>query len=100
MKKSSTTVMSKHSSIFNHAKSLPPNAGKGRKAGVPNRIGSEVKNMILGALETAGGEAYLVEQARLNPVAFMTLLSKVIPRDHSLTKSGTYSVNVITGVNR
>ena len=35
--------------------------------------------MILGALDQAGGQQYLAEQARANPAAFMTLLGKVLP---------------------
>lgn len=81
-------------------RALPPNAGKGRKAGTPNRIGSEIKTMILGALETAGGEAYLAEQATLNPVAFMALLAKILPRENTSAMEGVYAVNVVTGVNR
>jgi len=38
-----------------------------------------LKDMILQALDKAGGEQYLVEQASKNPVAFMTLLGKVLP---------------------
>jgi hypothetical protein len=38
-----------------------------------------VKDMILAALDKAGGEEYLVGQAQKNPAAFMTLLSKVLP---------------------
>lgn len=81
-------------------RALPPNAGKGRKAGTPNRIGAEIKTMILGALETAGGEAYLAEQAALHPVAFMTLLAKILPRENASAIEGVYAVNVVTGVNR
>lgn len=35
--------------------------------------------MILGALDKAGGERYLVKQAKENPTAFMSLLAKVLP---------------------
>src|SRR5262249_13875876 len=35
--------------------------------------------MILQALQDAGGTAYLTEQARLNPSAFLTLVGKVLP---------------------
>ena len=35
--------------------------------------------MILGALDGAGGEKYLREQAQKNPAAFMTLIGKVLP---------------------
>ena len=38
-----------------------------------------LKDMILAALDKAGGEAYLEKQAETNPVAFMTLIGKVLP---------------------
>jgi hypothetical protein len=37
--------------------------------------------MILGALDDAGGQDYLAEQARENPIAFLTLLGRVLPRE-------------------
>lgn len=51
----------------------------GRKKGVPNKINAQLKEMILGALNAKGGQAYLERQAEENPVAFMTLLGKVLP---------------------
>jgi hypothetical protein len=57
----------------------PPNAGKGRPKGVPNKVSGELKEMILLALSERGGVTYLVEQADKNPAAFMTLLGKVLP---------------------
>jgi hypothetical protein len=44
----------------------------------------ELKHMILGALNGVGGQMYLQAQAKENPVAFMTLVGKVLP----LTVSG------------
>ena len=41
----------------------PPNAGKGRKPGSQNKVPKALKEMILGALERAGGEDYLLQQA-------------------------------------
>jgi hypothetical protein len=35
--------------------------------------------MILKSLQQAGGEEYLVEQAKGNPSAFLTLIGKVLP---------------------
>jgi hypothetical protein len=40
-----------------------------------------LRDMILGALDDAGGQAYLAEQAHQNPVAFLTLLGRVLPRE-------------------
>lgn len=57
----------------------PPNAGKGRKPGVPNKVTAALKDMVLQALEGAGGVAYLQKQADENPAAFLTLLGKVLP---------------------
>jgi hypothetical protein len=59
----------------------PPNAGKGRPPGTPNKATKQLKDMILGALDQAGGEAYLLECARDPKLApsFMTLVGKVLP---------------------
>lgn len=57
----------------------PPNAGKGRKKGVPNKLTGQVKEMILAALDEAGGAQYLLTQAQTNPNAFLTLVGKVLP---------------------
>jgi hypothetical protein len=54
-------------------------SGQGRPKGVPNKITSDLRAMILGALFDVGGQAYLAEQAQKNPSAFMSLLSKILP---------------------
>lgn len=56
--------------------------GASRK-GRPNKTTKELKDMILGALDKAGGEEYLAKQALMNPSAFMSLIGKVLPRDIS-----------------
>jgi hypothetical protein len=65
------------------ARPKPPNAGKGRKAGVPNKTTALLKDAILKAAEGAGGKAgligYLQQQAKRNPGLFMALLGKVLP---------------------
>lgn len=55
------------------------NRGKGRPKGVPNKNTAALKDMILGALTNKGGIEYLERQADENPVAFMTLVGKVLP---------------------
>jgi hypothetical protein len=60
-------------------KRKPPAAGKGRPKGSVNKSTKAIKEMILAALDKAGGEEYLVRQSEENPVAFMSLLAKVMP---------------------
>lgn len=55
------------------------NAGKGRPKGSTNKITADIKAMVIGALNDAGGQAYLARQASENPAAFMTLVGKVLP---------------------
>jgi hypothetical protein len=53
--------------------------GPGRKKGVPNKSTTAIKDMVISALDGAGGVQYLIDQASANPSAFMTLVGKVIP---------------------
>lgn len=53
----------------------------GRKIGTRNHMPKELKELIRSALDEAGGQAYLVNQAKTNPSAFMTILGKIIPQD-------------------
>ena len=53
--------------------------GPGRKKGVPNKINADLKSMILGALDKAGGVDYLTAQANASPAAFLALIGKVLP---------------------
>lgn len=62
-------------------KGQPRPAKGGRKAGTPNKVTKELKDMILGALDEAGGQKYLQGQADANPTAFLTLLGKVLPSE-------------------
>lgn len=53
--------------------------GSGRKKGTPNKENKALREMILGALDRAGGEEYLAQQALENPGPFLTLIGKVLP---------------------
>ena len=61
------------------AKRKPPRAGMGRPKGSPNKITKTIREAIEAAFSEVGAERYLVEQATLNPQAFMALLSKLLP---------------------
>ncbi len=66
--------------------------GKGRPKGTQNKLTKQVKEMILGALDDAGGQAYLARQADENPVAFMGLVGKVLPLQ--LTGEGGSAIKI------
>ena len=51
----------------------------GRQKGTPNKLTANVKQAIEKAFDKVGGPEYLARQAEENPVAFMTLLGKVLP---------------------
>jgi len=65
----------------------PPNAGKGRKAGVPNKTTAALKDAILAAAAQSGGDlkgkggliGYLKRVADEDVKAFSGLLGKVLP---------------------
>ena len=64
----------------------------GRKKGSLNKENKQLREMILTALDKAGGEEYLQKQADKNPTSFMTLLGKVMPTQ--LTGEGGGSITV------
>ncbi|MHB8224433.1 hypothetical protein [Acidithiobacillus sp.] len=64
-------------------------AGLGRPKGSPNKINAGVKSMILGALDELGGQTWLVEQAKADPRAFMSLLARVLPSEMTLDATVT-----------
>lgn len=72
------------SKVVKTADRKPPNAGKGRVKGVPNKTTALLKDAILQAAKNAGGGEdglvnYLTLQATENPGPFMSLLGKVLP---------------------
>lgn len=69
-----------------------------RPPGVPNKISAILKDMILQALDDAGGVSYLVEQARENPGPFLALLGKVLPMQVTGSDGGPIKITVSTGV--
>lgn len=56
-----------------------PKTGGGSRKGIPNKATKQLKDMILGALDDNGGQAYLAKQARDNPGPFLALIGKVLP---------------------
>jgi hypothetical protein len=56
-------------------------SGPGRPKGTPNKVTKELKEMILQALDNAGGVEYLERKANdpRTASAFLTLVGKVLP---------------------
>ena len=80
---------------FRPGQQKPP--GSGRKKGTPNKFNSDVKAMILSALQRIGEDDYLVAQAAENPAAFLSLVGKILPMQVSGVPGGAPIV-VETGV--
>lgn len=57
----------------------------GRPKGATNKFTRDMREMIFQAFENAGGVEYLTTQAAENPVAFMALLGKIVPKEVALT---------------
>lgn len=53
--------------------------GAGRPAGSLDKGHALIREMIVEALDTAGGVSYLVRQAEAKPAAFLALIGKVMP---------------------
>jgi hypothetical protein len=63
------------------AKSRAANLKGGSRKGIPNKATKELKEMILAALDGAGGVEYLQERANdpRTASAFLSLVGKVLP---------------------
>jgi hypothetical protein len=74
--------------------------GKGRPKGAVNKNTAALKDMILAALDKAGGADYLLTQAQDNPNAFLSLVGKVLPMTVTGGDGGPITLNILTGVPR
>jgi hypothetical protein len=66
----------------------------GRKKGAVNKVTAQLKDMILQALDESGGIEYLKERAIDNPVAFLTLVGKVLPLQVTGEGGGPLTVEI------
>lgn len=65
------------------------NAGRGRPRGVPNRLSGELREMILASLHAVGGVDYLCRMAHEQPVAYLSLLGRLLPLEARLSETPT-----------
>lgn len=52
-----------------------------------NKVTRELREMILAALDGAGGQKYLQQQAKENPGPFLSLIGKCLPKDVIIDKT-------------
>ena len=76
-------------------KRKPPNAGKGRKKGVPNKATKQVREALEGALNAGDGAQKFFEKLKdEQPVAFTNIVSKLIPVQVEADLKGQIDNNV------
>lgn len=73
----------------------PPTNNRGRPKGSPNKITADIRGMIIKALKLKGGVRYLVKQADDNPIAFMGLIGKILPKEITGPEGGPIMVAAI-----
>lgn len=78
----------------------PPAAGKGRPKGATNKATRELKEMILQALDGAGGVEYLQRKAEdpRTASAFLSLIGKVLPMQVTGDPNNPVGISVIERV--
>jgi hypothetical protein len=81
-------------------KGHPKYEGSGRKAGVPNKVTSAVKEAIEQAFSELGGVTYLKRVAEEDMKAFCTLLGRVLPKDVQIggVDGAPIRILIVTGV--
>lgn len=70
-------------------KRKPPAAGKGRPKGAVNKLTKTIREAVEVSFAQIGGADYLARMAVEQPVAYMTLLGKVLPQQIEAT--GTFT---------
>ena len=67
----------------------------GRSKGTPNKIARDVKEMVLDALEELGGTEWFVRQGLENPVAFMAIAGKAMPKETKIEMLKVVKISMI-----
>ena len=75
------------------AKGTPKRGG--RKKGTPNKINAQIRDAVFAALEhDEGATAFFIKQKEDNPVAYMGLVGKLLPKQVEGEISGDIEVTI------
>ena len=64
----------------------------GRPPGAKDKVNAELKDMIRQALDQAGGVSYLARIAEEQPVAFLALIGKILPKELAVKQDGLLNI--------
>jgi len=79
------------------AKRKPPAAGKGRPKGAVNKLTKTIREAVEISFDKIGGADWLAKMADEQPVAYMTLLGKVLPQqvEHTGANGGAIQMEQV-----
>jgi hypothetical protein len=74
--------------------------GSGRKAGVPNKISTTVKENVIAVFEELGGIKHMTEWAKENPNNYYNIYAKILPTQAEVsgTDGQEIVIKVVTGI--
>lgn len=93
-KNAATGIVKSEQPVKKTTRNLPLGPGPGRPPGLPNKNTRVLKDMIMAALDGAGGVQYLTDQAKENPKAFLSLVGRVLPLQVTGENGGAMTVIV------
>lgn len=89
------------SKVLKSAVRRPPNAGKGRIKGTPNKVTGDVRRAIFEAFDQLGGVGYLIRVGEDDPRTFLALLSRVLPAEiKAELNTGSTFLELVTAANK
>ena len=75
--------------------------GSGRKAGVPNKLSSTVKDNVIAVFDALGGIEHMATWAKENPNNFYNIYAKILPIQQEISGADGKDlvIQVVTGIN-
>lgn len=68
----------------------------GSRKGIPNKASTDLRKMVLAALDQVGGQKYLAARAIDTPGPFLTLVGKCLPKEIRAEVAATHVIASLT----